>query len=288
MADLNENQYDENKTEITENEEEVLEEEVLEEESFGFIDKFIGIFTEPVSVFKNIMKNGVKFSDWFVPIIFVAVFAILANYMMLRDPEIKAQFVEQQMTRMEKMFDSMASNPNMTKKDIEATKEKTLESLEKNSGSLMSSAFGLLGALIVITLIVLLLSLYFFLCAKLFFKSQAGYKEVLGVYASSMYVSVLGIIAYLIAGMLLTKFMQGFDVASLIGQDKSTFVGFLLSRLDIFTIWFYILLSIGLATISNSENRGKFYGLVFGSWIGWSFIWHLVVSAVPFLANFGG
>ena len=86
--------------------------------------------------------------------------------------------------------------------------------------------------------------------------------------------------------MLLGKMIMDTSVASIIGSDKNTLVGWLLAKLDPISIWAYIVLAIGFAKMFKSESTGKYYALVFGIWLIGMFILFQVAQAVPFLQNF--
>jgi hypothetical protein len=68
------------------------------------------------------------------------------------------------------------------------------------------------------------------------------------------------------------------------GVDKATILGWLLAKLDPFSIWAYFVLSIGLAKMFKSQATGKYFIMVFGLWIvGGLLVWY-VAKAVPFLS----
>jgi hypothetical protein len=77
------------------------------------------------------------------------------------------------------------------------------------------------------------------------------------------------------------------SVGSLLDVDKSSFGGFLLSKLDVFSIWFYAVVSIGFAKMFKSQSTGKYFAMIFGMWLGFSILFHFLAKAIPFLKWFG-
>jgi hypothetical protein len=66
-------------------------------------------------------------------------------------------------------------------------------------------------------------------------------------------------------------------------SDKSTFIGFVLGKLDIFSIWFYILVGIGLAKMFSATNTSKYIFASLGMWIGFALLFFLLAKVLPFL-----
>jgi len=78
--------------------------------------------------------------------------------------------------------------------------------------------------------------------------------------------------------------MSDVSVASLTGTDKSTIIGWLLAKIDPFSIWAYSVLGIGLAKMFKSQSMGKYIIMVFGLWlVGGLLVW-FIAKAVPFLS----
>ena len=103
----------------------------------------------------------------------------------------------------------------------------------------------------------------------------------------SAYIGVLGIIITTIISLLMGKLFMDSSVASFMGSDKSTIVGWVLAKLDIFTIWSFVVFAIGLAKMFKSSSTQKYYMLVFGIWLIGGLILFFLAKAIPFLKFFG-
>jgi hypothetical protein len=81
----------------------------------------------------------------------------------------------------------------------------------------------------------------------------------------------------------LGRLINDISAASLLNLDKSQLHGFLLGKIDPFSIWIYSVVSIGLAKMFKSSSMGKYFALVFGIWIIGSLLLWLLGKSVPFL-----
>ena len=147
--------------------------------------------------------------------------------------------------------------------------------------------FSTLGILIFTFLLFFIITGVFFAVSKFGLKGVGTFKDAMGAYGLPHYIIVLQVIAMVILAFVLDRFIQGTSVAAIMDSDKTTFVGWILSKLDIFSIWFYAVVAVGFAKMFKSDNYGKYFGMVFGLWLGVGFIFWLLADALPFLRWFG-
>jgi len=91
-------------------------------------------------------------------------------------------------------------------------------------------------------------------------------------------------IIMVIAALAMNKIFTGMSVADFTGTEKNTITGFLLGKLDIFSIWFYVVFGIGLAKMFKSSNSQKYIIGVVAVWLGFGLIIFALAKAVPFLS----
>ena len=106
-------------------------------------------------------------------------------------------------------------------------------------------------------------------------------------YGLPYYILIIQTIVILILSLSMNQPFRDTSVLSFLDADRSTFVGWILGKLDIFSIWFFAVVSIGFAKMFKSTSTGKYYGMIFGLWLGFSLIFFFLAKAVPFLKNFG-
>lgn len=261
-------------------------EEAQEEQELSHTDKLVGLFTEPITTFGKIAKFPPKTSDWLIPIIVAIVVAILSQFVMLSNPEIKQQQHEKMMEQVQKQMDEAVASGRMT----QAQADEQMSRMEDNSGSMaMFQTIGIVvGIPIAVFIIFFILSGFYLLVAKLGLKGIGTYKDTMVAYGLPSYISILQSIIMVIGALVMNKLLTGVSVADFIGADKSTMAGFFLGKLDPFSIWYYVVFGIALAKMHKAEDYKKYIIAIVAVWIVFSFLFHLLAKAVPFLAGFGG
>jgi hypothetical protein len=147
--------------------------------------------------------------------------------------------------------------------------------------------FQTIGIWIAIFVVFFIMAGIYFLLVKFALKGEGGYSSVMVASGLSAYIGVLGIIITTIISLLMGKLFMDSSVASFMGSDKSTIVGWVLAKLDIFTIWSFVVFAIGLAKMFKSSSTQKYYMLVFGIWLIGGLILFFLAKAIPFLKFFG-
>lgn len=248
-------------------------------------DKLVGVFSEPGTTFERMSKVGVKTSDWLIPLFVVIIVSIVSNYVMMTNPTIKYSIVEKQMEAVEERLDEMVESGQMTEAQRDQQLDQTRNFMENQGGTQL--IFSTIGILIFTFVMFFLISGVFFAVTKFALKGEGDYKAAMGAYGLPHYISVIQVIVMVILAFVLDRFIQGTSVAAVLDSDKTTFVGWILSKLDIFSIWFYAVVAVGFAKMFQSESYGKYFGMVFGLWLGFGLIFWLLKDALPFLRWFG-
>jgi hypothetical protein len=258
------------------------EEEELE---LSHTDKLVGVFSEPGNTFAKISVSGAKTTDWIIPILVVIVVAILSNIVMMSNPVIKLSIQEKQMAQFEKQMDEAVARGEMT----EAQKEDQLDTIRERMEEGMSAnlIFSIIGIVIFTFISFFVVTGVFYLFTKFALKGTGTYKEAMSAYGLPQYVIVIQIIVMVIVALVMNKFFSSLSVGEFLDVDKSTITGFILNKADVFSIWFYALVSIGYAKMFKSEDTGKYFALIFGIWIGFGLLMFFLSQVFPFLKWFG-
>lgn len=264
------------------NESAEFEEEELE---FSHTDKLVGIFTEPGNTFEKIAKAPIKATDWVFPVILLFVVLIGSEFIKMSDAQIKYERMEKQIEVTEKSLNAMVESGTLTQEQADQELDNARNRMESMSGGTVL-IFTAISIIIGGFLIFFLLAGVYFLFIKFVLKGDGTYSGTLVAYGLPYYIAVLQTIIMVILSLFMHKDFNSLDIATFLSMDKSTFVGMLLGKLDVFTIWFYALISIGFAKIFKSESTTKYYILIFGLWLGFGILFHFLTKAVPFLAMF--
>lgn len=264
---------------------EIKNEELLEDEEFelSHADKLAGIFTEPKVTFEKIAKFPPKITDWLIPLFLLAIVAVFSNIIMMSNPVIKYQVIEEQISKMEKEFDKAVEEGTISREEAESRIESARDMME---GGAVGMVIQSVGTVFVLFIIFFLISFVFHVIAKFVLGGQGSYSASMVAYGLSFYISIIQVIIMVLAAMLADKLFTDLSIATFLDMDKHTFVGFLLSKADIISIWFYGIFAIGLAKMHGSDNTKKYMAMVYGVWIGFSLLLFFVSKTVPFFGNF--
>jgi hypothetical protein len=263
-----------------ENEESLKGEEGLQtDEDFGHTDKVIGLFTNPKATFERISRFPPKVIDWVVPLVILMLLVVISNLVMMSNQEIAYQLKEKQIEAAEKGIVQAQAEGKMTKEQADAQ----MTRLEDYFNSPLAKILSTVGILVVLPIIFFIVTGIYLLFAKFVLKGDGTYTSALVANGMTLYIGMIDVILAAVLAFVFGRLLSDVSIASLINADKSVISGYLLSKLDIITIWSMVIFSIALAKMFKSATMGKYFGLVFGIWIFWSIFSFWLGKAVPFL-----
>lgn len=259
--------------------------EEVEIEELGISDKMVGVLSEPSSLFEKLSNLPIKTIDWLLPLILVIIVAVLSNFVLMNNPEIKANIIEKQTSQIEKNFQEAVDKGQMTQAQADQQLDNIQERMEEGgAGQIMISSI----FIVVITFIsFFIIAGVYHLLAKFALKGTGEYKSSMLAYGMPHYIIVIQIIAMIILAIAMGRMFMDTSVGSLMNMEKDTIGGLLMHKLDVFSIWFYAVVSIAFAKMFKSENTTNYFIGIFGLWIGFSLIMHFVAQAFPILKWFG-
>lgn len=253
-----------------------------ENEELSHTDKIVGVISEPSNLFSKLVFLPTKATDWILPLLALIVVAIVSTFIYMSNPEIKYQMQQEQEKAMREQFDKMVESGQMSREQAD-------EQMEQSAQFVNNPMFMYLIPSISVFVIMLLWFFIFttlaFLLAKFALKGDGSYSQAMTAMGLPLYISVLGSIILVIAGMLMGKMLTGLNPATLMGMDLKTLPGFLLSRLDLFTIWFYVVVGISFAKMFKSDNVKKYVITSLAAWLIFMFIIFGLAQAVPQLGG---
>jgi len=260
--------------------------ELEEEFELNHSDKLVGVFTEPGKTFAKMSLFNPKTVDWLLPVILLIIVAIVSNFMMMSNTAIKYSIIEKQMKRIEKNLDDMVEAGQLSAEQ----RDEQLDNIQANMENQMAAGMIIQAvSIFVITFIVFfVIAGFYFLIAKPIYKGEGTYASSMVAYGLPYYILVIQVIAMVIVAYTTNKFMPNFSVAAFMDADTSTFAGYLLSKVDPFSIWFYSVVGIGLAKMFKSNETMKYVLTIIGLWLGVSILFFFLAQAVPFLRFFLG
>lgn len=259
--------------------------EESQEQELSHSDKMTGIITEPSETYEKTAKFPAKTIDWFLPILLFLVFVALQQIILRSNPDIAYQLKQKQMEAIEKRLSTSVEEGKITQEQANQQRDMIEGQMDKMGGGI-GMVIQTVSILIIGFIAYFIMTGIYFLFAKFVFKGDGSYSDALVANGLTAYIGIIAVIVITIVAFLMGKFMSDISVASLMGSDKSTLTGWLLGRLDPFSIWAYVVLSIGLSKMFKAASASKYYIMVFGIWLIGGLIFHFVGKAVPFLAGF--
>ena len=251
-------------------------------EELNHTDKMSGIFTEPSSTFEKIAKFPVKTVDWLLPVLILLAVVAITQILVMSNEEIYYQSRQKQMEQVEKTFDEMVEKGQMTREQADQQLENARQRMDMGRGP-VGWILQTVGIFIVGFIFFFFVALIYFLFARFALKGEGGYTSVLVASGITSYIVIIQVVLAAILAMAFGRLLNGVSIAALADIDKSTIVGFILGKIDPFSIWAYSVVSIGLAKMFKSDSTTKYFLMVFSVWILGSLLIWGIGKVVPFL-----
>ena len=247
-------------------------------EELSHSDKMIGIFTEPTKTFEHTAKFPPRNKDWVIPLVIFFFIVSVIRMVSMMNEEVYFEAKQKQIDSIEKMVES----GTLTRDDGDAAIERIDEQMEFMQGP-VGWVITIASTLIFGFIIFFVIAAWWWIWTKVL-KGEGSYSSALVASGLTAYISI---VQYIIVGILTMAFgalINDTSLAALLGTDRTTIEGFFFAKIDPLSIWAYIVLSIGLAKMFKSQSTGKYYMLVFGSWVVVGLLFFLLAKAVPFLS----
>jgi len=246
-------------------------------------DKMVGIFTEPKKTFEIISKFPLKTIDWFLPVLLLFLMVSITRILVFSNEEIFFQMKQEQIQKTQKIFDDLVAKGQMTREQAEQGIEDAKKRIDMGRGP-VGYIIQTISILIIGFIFFFIVILVYFIFARFILKGEGTYKSAMISDGLPAYISILQIVIASILSLAFGRLMYDTSVSSFMGMSKSTLAGFLLSKVDPFSIWVYSVISIGFAKMFKSQSLVKYFIMVFGIWIIGTLLFWLLGKAVPFLS----
>ena len=239
---------------------EIQETEALEPLSKA--DAMVGVFTSPGATFETI-RNTPKTNYWAMPLIIMIIASVIASFLFLQDNDLLTKVLDKQKREMMKRFEENVKNGKMTQEQVKTAMEQTEKYMGKSMIAITSYSFAVLGAAFMFFLVCVI-----YLLALKIMKAEFDFGNILNVVGLALLINAIGglvtIGVSIIVGELSTVSLGLILKEKVIGESLNGF----LSRLDLFSIWYYTVIAIGLAKIARIKPVTS-YSTVFGLWVIW-------------------
>lgn len=234
----------------------------------SFTEKITDIFSSPGELFDNVRDTPPTASNWLVPLLIFVVVAFAMSQVMMHNPSLLDQLKDQIHQNMEKKFQEAIQQGKMTPEQADQARQQA--EAFSNPASPIFVAFQA-GALIVMTPIALfVISLLYWLLGKSIIKAQAPYMKVVEVVGLVFFITILESIVttIMVIGLDSLHASPSLALAVLGSFSTDNKLHVALSKINAFTIWNLVVVSIGLGHLFRRDVP-KVMALVFALWILW-------------------
>jgi hypothetical protein len=251
------------------------EENIITEETqeLSQMDAISGIFTEPGNTFETITKFP-KRNFWLLPVIILVITSVVSSFLFFSDTELVSKMMDKQKTKMRERMQESVKSGKMTQQQANDAIEKAEKFMDPKG--LFFKITGFAGAVVTPFVMLFLLSVIYMLFLKMM-KANFEFTNILNVVGLSLIISAIGSILAIVISIIMGDLTSiGLAIAfkpETVGETLHA----LFMKLDVFSIWFYILVSIGLVKIAKIKPVIS-YSVVFGLWILWLVITTFVFS----------
>lgn len=247
-------------------------------------DKIAGLFTEPAKTFESMSRFPVRTMDWLLPVFLMFLAVSLSTVLITSNPVLGAEAKKKQMDAIERGLQEQVDKGTLTQEAANEQLSKIEERFDpKNPLMMIITFFSVL--LFGFVFFFLLVGIYY-LFSKYALGGTGTYKSALAANGMVSYIVIIQVLITTILAFTLGRIVSDTSIAAFMNLDKHTFTGMLLSKLDIISIWMFIVLAIALSRMFKSMATVKYIVMVFGLWILWSFLLYFGSKSMPFLENF--
>jgi len=251
-------------------------------EELSHTDKIVGVISEPGGLFSKLVFLPTKVSDWLFPLLALIIVSIIATFIYMSNPEIKYEMQQQQEKAMREQFDKMVESGQMTREQADEQLERSAQFV---SNPVFMYLFPSIGIIVMMLIWFFIFTTIGFLIARFALKGEGTYGQAMTAMGLPLYINVLQSVVLIIAGLLMGKIITGINPAAFMGIDVKTLPGFLLSRLDIFSIWFYAVVGISFAKMFKSDNTNKYIITSLVLWFVFMIIIFGLAKVSPIFSN---
>ena len=219
-------------------------------EELSSTDAMVGVITQPGDTYSSIGQGSVK-KYWLMPVLVFIIINLISTFIIFSDPEILSKKMDDQLEQTKEKLDESVKKGDMSKEEADQSLEMTKKFM--NPESPVTQGIGYLFSVIGPFFVLFLLSLIYFIGLKIF-KSGAGYSDMLNVVGLAFIISaiqqLITAVLSILMGEVSTLSLGLILSADTVGNGLNSF----LNALDVFSIWFYIVISIGLTRIGKISS----------------------------------
>ena len=221
--------------------------------------KMFSIFAAPGEVFEEIRNTKPATANWLVPTLLSCLVGIVFSVVVLSQPDILAASSQQQEAQFQKSVDA----GKMTLQQM----EQRMEGMQKIFTPALMMSIGITFSLVGPFVFLFILAALSWLLAAKVFKGRVNFMKAFELVGLAGMINVLGGLLTMFVVLLKGDLNAAPNAALLLDSfDPANVSHQLLGALNIFTIWFMLVLAIGVSRVTG-RSLGGAAGWIFGFWL---------------------
>jgi len=233
-------------------------------------DAIIGVLSSPGETFETIAATKKK-NYWLLSVLITIIISIVVTFVFFRDEQLISGMMDKQKAQLEKSMEEKVKSGKMSPEQSSQAIEQAEKFMDPKGVFFQIIGYG--GSVVIPFLMLFVLSLVYLLITKIL-KANVDFGNLMNVVGLPLIIGAIGSIVALVISVVIGKMSSPSLALFLTDEVIGTKLSELLFKIDIFSIWYYVAVAIGLSKITRI-SAGKAYVTVFGVWILW-----LIVTTV--------
>jgi len=233
-------------------------------------DAIIGVLSSPGETFETIAATKKK-NYWLLSVLISIIISIVVTFVFFRDEQLISGMMDKQKAQLEKSMEEKVKSGKMSPEQSSQAIEQAEKFMDPKGVFFQIIGYG--GSVVIPFLMLFVLSLVYLLITKIL-KANVDFGNLMNVVGLPLIIGAIGSIVALVISVVIGKMSSPSLALFLTDEVIGTKLSELLFKIDIFSIWYYVAVAIGLSKITRI-SAGKAYVTVFGVWILW-----LIVTTV--------
>lgn len=230
-------------------------------------DALIGVLSSPGETFETIAVTKKK-NYWLLSVLITIIISIVVTFVFFRDEQLISGMMDKQKAQLEKSMEEKVKSGKMSPEQSSQAIEQAEKFMDPKGTFFQIIGYG--GSIVIPFLMLFILSIVYLLITKIF-KANPDFSSLMNVVGLPLIIGAIGSIVALVLSVVIGKMSSPSLALFLTDEVIGTKLSELLFKIDIFSIWYYVAVAIGLSKIAKI-SAGKAYITVFGVWIFWLII----------------
>ena len=224
----------------------------------------IGVIASPGETFETMGATKRK-NYWLLPVILTIVVSLVVTFIFFRDEQLISGMMDKQKAALEKNMEEQVKKGKMTEDQAKIAIEQAESFMDPKGTFFQVMGYG--SVVIIPFAMLIVLSLVYLIITKIM-KTNIDFGNLMNIVGLPMLIGAIGSVVALILSVVMGRMTSVSLALFLTDETVGARLSELLMKIDLFSIWYYIAVAIGLMKMGNL-SAGKAYGAVFGVWVFW-------------------